>query len=461
MNPEAPSVSEGSPLEAAPLAISPPQVSSKLRRLLFFPLKLLLGMIFCQGLLGSILVVGWTYRLAQRSAVKYWWSRSRRPEQGKTFCEFLSETASTSALHDWPNWFLQQKAEGRGSSDEPPISSHASRITHHPHRITHHVTRLPRLLLHSLWLNFWLGLRAILNTWVLTIPACLFWWFGWYDGWNNSFNKGYEQAPVGPIISISGIILFIAAMFALPLAQARQAVTGHWRSFYDVRLIWKIVRIRWLACAGLASLYCAFALPLNVLKTGPIFWASGKPMLEHLSDTQVLKSLDSYFFWCALVMLPAFVILRLVAMRIYASGILRLLQIGQIQASALADNEREVLERLTLLEAQPPPERHRFVRLLAWAGTRLGRTISGAALFFIWLGFVAQIYIAEFFNTHGGRGWLNQPLVQLPWFHYVPAHLKNPAGEVAGALLFLLVVTLVASVRRAFQANRGRQAPDL
>ncbi|MBM3833048.1 MAG: hypothetical protein FJ403_07205 [Verrucomicrobia bacterium] len=26
-----------------------------------------------------------------------------------------------------------------------------------------------------------------------------------------------------------------------------------------------------------------------------------------------------------------------------------------------------------------------------------------------------------------GRGWLNQPLVQLPWFNYIPGHLKSEA----------------------------------
>ena len=35
-------------------------------------------------------------------------------------------------------------------------------------------------------------------------------------------------------------------------------------------------------------------------------------------------------------------------------------------------------------------------------------------------------------------GWLNHPLVQLPWFHYLPPALKNSAGEVFfTGLLFL------------------------
>jgi hypothetical protein len=307
---------------------------------------------------------------------------------------------------------------------------------------------------HSLWLNARIGLQAIANTAVLTLPACLFWWFGWYDGWNNSFNKGYEQAGVGPLISLFGIALFIAAMFYVPLAQARQAATGDWRAFYQFRLIWSIARLRCLSCVGLALLYTLLAFPLNVLKTAPIFWAQKNPVLAGLSDAEVLKHLNGYFFWCALLMLPAYVMLRLLAARIYASGILTLVQTGRVTASTLAESERGALERLDLLQLRPQPARHFFVRFVAWAGTRAGRIVSAVALVLIWFSFVAQIYIAEFLNYHQARGWLNQPLVQLPWFHYVPARLKNAAGEVFFFIFLLLLWLLVASIVRAFRAAR-------
>jgi hypothetical protein len=42
----------------------------------------------------------------------------------------------------------------------------------------------------------------------------------------------------------------------------------------------------------------------------------------------------------------------------------------------------------------------------------------------VWFTFVAQIFISEFINYHPVIGWLNQPLVQLPWFHYVPGGLS-------------------------------------
>jgi hypothetical protein len=312
--------------EPRPITAEPSRAAALLYRTLAFPLKFLWGMIFCQSLLGSIFVVGWTYRFAQRSAFKFWWSRRLCPDGDTTFKQFLSRSERTKQHRNWPNWFLQQNFRRRSApvADDSVGESTVSQIWNR-------ALRLPRALFHSLWLNFWIGLRGIANTWVLTLPACLFWWFGWYDGWNNSFNKGYEQAPVGPLISIFGILLFIAAMFYVPMAQARQAVTGEWRSFFQFRVIWRLVRFRWISSIILALLYSLLAAPLNVLKTVPMFQPQTNASLIDLRDAEVLNHLNNYFFWCSILMLPAYVVLRVVAGRIYASGILGLVQTSAIQ----------------------------------------------------------------------------------------------------------------------------------
>jgi len=168
-----------------------------------------------------------------------------------------------------------------------------------------------------------------------------------------------------------------------------------------------------------------------------------------------------YFFRCGLVLLPAYVALRVLAGRIYASGILSLVQTGKVQPSTLTERERAVLERLDLLTVRPQPERHYLVRFLAWTGTRLGRTVGRVALAVIWFGFVAQIYISEFLNYHGALGWLNQPLVQMPWFHYLPVRMKNPFNEVFAGLAIALLALLIRRAFRAFQAKRkGTAAGD-
>jgi hypothetical protein len=400
---------------------------------LIFPLKLCWAMLFCQSLAGSIFVVGWTYRLAQRSAFKTWNARARSLKSGTGGSAGAGGGLIGEHAH-WPNWFVRQNFRQGLWGEAARGGSYAAKVL--------------RLLFHSLWTNFWIGLRGIANTWVLTLPACLLWWFGWYDGWNNSFNKGYEQAPVGPLISLLGVGWFIAVMFYLPLAQARQAVTGEWRCFYQWKLIRKLVREQWLYCVLLAVLYSLLSVPLAALKTSPMFWMHNRPELGNLSREQVVAMLNGYFFWSAIVVVPAFVMLRVAAARIYASGIIALVRSGKIGESELAPTEREALSRLGLLGLGAEPPRHRLVRFITWTGTRVGRVVGGIVLALVWFSFVAQIYISEFLNYHGGRGWMNQPLVQLPWFHYVPSSIRNPLGAVSSALLVLLAACLVRSVAR-------------
>jgi hypothetical protein len=420
------------------------QAPSLLQRVLVFPVKFFWGMVFCQGLAGSILVVGWTYRLAQRSAFKFWCSRAEPPRTGPTFFQFLAGQETTSPQAHWPNWFARQNL--RHQLRLNPELGASSRLL-----------KLLSALVHSLWLNFWIGLRGIATTWVVTLPAAILWWFGWYDGWNNSFNKGYEQAIVGPLLSILGIAWFITAMFYVPVAQARQAVTGDWRCFFQFRLIRKLARDRWVYCVLLAGLYTLLSLPLSVMKTSPMFWMHNSTALATLTTTQVLALLKGYYFWCALVVLPGFVLVHLVAARIYASGLLSLLQAGELAATELAPAEREVLDRLGLLAVRPRAERHVFVRFIAWSGTGIGRAVGKVALVLIWFGFVAQIYITQFLNYHSGLGWMNQALVQLPWFRYLPTSVRNPLTDVFWALLiFFVAQTFSVLYRRLLVGRRAK-----
>lgn len=422
---------------------------SLLRRAVIFPVKLLSGLFFCQSLAGSLFVVGWTYRLAQRTALKSWFSLSPRFKKGSTFADFAGANPGTETHVHWPNWIVQQNlGQAAGSRQEQGALWFAASAIGG--------------LVNSVWMNLWIGLRALVNTWALTLPAGVFWWFGWYDGWNNSFNKGYEQAAAGPLISILGIVWFIVVMFYVPLAQARQAVTGEWRSFYQFRLIWQLVRARWVFCVLLALLYSALSVPLGILKTSPMFWMHNSAALSAMTGAQVLAALKVYFFWCGLLVLPSFVVVHLVAARVYASGLLSLVQSGKVPFSQLAQNERETLERLGLLMVAPEPERHAVVRAVTWTSTRLGRVVGACLLVSIWFSFVAQIYITQFLNYHSGLGWLNQPLVQLPWFRYLPTTVRNPMADVATVVLIVLTALLFRSIGRALRlgkSNAGVRVP--
>ena len=71
-----------------------------------------------------------------------------------------------------------------------------------------------------------------------------------------------------------------------------------------------------------------------------------------------------------------------------------------------------------------------LLHALRWTGSRSWRLIAGVAVVGLWLAMTWQVLLAEFFNYHRfGRGWWNQPLLQLPWFDYTPWRLYRAAGE--------------------------------
>jgi len=397
------------------------------RRFLFAPAKLLLGMALTQSIVGAMIVIGWAQSFMQRTAMANWWKRRLPQEHGTSFSNFIGGDEATRGHLHWPNWLLRQnfihdatrEGDGRG-------------------------WRIFTGLSESLRRNFWFGLQGILNTSVLVLPAGVLMWFGWDYGWNQSFYKGYEQFYVGVSVSVAGVITFIAAMFYVPLAQARQATTGQWRTFFDFRLVWIIARQQWVPCLGLAFLYLLLGFIVNALKTAPNFLVGhGFEVADQAAGADPKGFLEKYFYWSALVGLPAFVLVRWVAARIYAAGVLRALHEFALQPADLAPAEQAALGRLGLLSAPPLLPESRLKKLIKWFSTRLGRALGGIVMFLIWVGFVTQVYFAEFLMYHeAGRAWLNHPLVQLPWFQYLPSSLKNSGDELLGAAGLVLLCAL-------------------
>jgi len=370
--------------------------------------KFILGVAFTQSFILSFLVVGWTYRAAQRAVQTQWWKMSTINKDA-CFCEFAQLSSFHRGLGGWPNWILENNREWM-RVHKLPLGK---------------FRRYFKAFSYSLWLNLKIGVQAIFNTLVFTIPAGALMLFSWYAGWHNSFNKGYEQAPVGPLTGVAGIICFIAAMHYVPMAQIRQASTGNWRSFYQFRILWQLIRKRWHACLGLAILYTALAVPFTIAKTAPTFF-SKNPALVALPPVKALAFAKAYYFYTAFILFASYLLLRIVAAKIYASSVVACIQSGALPEDALAENEWETLHRLDLITVRPEPARHFLVRTITWCGTKLGRATVGVALFFVWFFFIGQAYISEFMiKTEYGRGWLNQPYVQLPWFNYIPSELAK------------------------------------
>lgn len=377
---------------------------ARFRRAGGIAIRFIVGVIFCQRAVSSIAVAGWTYRLMQRSAVRYWYRNCSGGPTYDSFDHFATSHAATKTLATTPRFVVREPC------DECP--ERYGRLRRTIWRFTS-----------SLVANLKIGALGFANTCVLIVPAEALWFFGWFAGWHISFNKVYEQHAVGLAISWLGIAWFITAMLYVPLAQARQAVTGDWKRFYDFRLIRRLGARHRLACLMLAALYAVGSLPLLVLTFAPYSLGGMSAAMETLSNAALVARLNQYFFFTTFIAFPIYVGVRLLATRIYARAVARAVRDGVVQLDSLAPFERDILGRIGVTPTTVPVVSESLIRQVPRKTWRAGLVTATIVL---WFAVVAQVYVSEFFVYRGARGWLNQPLVQLPWFRYVPAHLENP-----------------------------------
>lgn len=329
------------------------------------------GVILCQAAPGALLVVGWTYRVAQRSVLARW-----------------QKLAGAAADNGWPRWFT---GEGGGTAQR---------------------------LAGSLFANLRAGLRAAIAVWIVTLPGTGLLYLGWSNGWNTSFNRIYEDIALGPLTMLAGAALLIGALVYMPLALVHQAVAEDWRGFYQLGLVTRLIRQRPWANLALAVLYGALSVPLLVLTVAPMFLANIDPRLEELTADETVRFLNLYYLGAGLLVFPLFLLPRLAAARIYSGAVASALRRGRVGLEQLPAAARELLGGL-------PVERPRATRPapIRWAGAAASATAAAAVAVMTvmaWSGFVSQIVVAQFFHYRGALGWLNHPMVQLPWLRYIP-----------------------------------------
>ncbi len=365
-------------------------------RLLMFVWKYAVGVLLCLTPVTAILAVGWTQRLMRRSVLKRWHRLSGFGADGSGFTDFAMGDSLTAEHVAWPNWLL-------GMPDVP------WRIDAGPGRITVLVRRAAG----SLWANLVQGLQASVNTALLVLPAGALWLLSWWGGWQNSFHKGYEQAWVGPLVGVLGIALFIVVMTYVPLAQARQAAAGHWRAFWDVQLIRRLARQRRRAGLWLALAYAFLALPVTGIKVAPLVIGADTDAMP----TEAVKALaDQFYLLVTAALFPLYILVRLAAARVYARALFDGVRSGAVHLDELSPYEREALGRLRAASTEPRPSGHAVGRLAA----KLPRAAIVALTLAAWFAVAALLYVTQFLN-YAWFGWLNHPLILLPWVRYVPA----------------------------------------
>ncbi|MBL9127684.1 MAG: hypothetical protein JNL97_08555 [Verrucomicrobiales bacterium] len=408
---------------------------------------------------GAVVVAGWLQRFLRRAVYRQWWLRCRG-RVGR-YDEFVAEEPLLGEFRHAPNWVLAQEFRTRWAAG--PREGRGRRRW--------------RLLRESLTANVASGLQVLANVWALTLPGCVLWAAGWWGGWQNSFHKGYEHFGVGPAVSVLGIVVFVAALLYVPMATARQAATGNWRAFWHGRTIWTLLKSSWLPGACVAVLFAASNVLVMGLKSWPQFLPQARmaalarrgmdPTEAHraglesvdwsaLTDLQATSLLNRHFLASAGVVFLVLIVLKRAVAWLYAGAVLRAVRRGALGEEALGDTEWRVLHSLGALEVRDRPMRGVLIRLVAWAGTKMGRVVCGFVTIAAGFVFVAAIYVSEFLSYHPMVGWLNQPLIQLPWFRYVPATLENPAGQLlAGSALVLGAVCVAAHRARRRSGARS------
>lgn len=406
-------------MEAPPVLVEPPAearpslVVRFLRgvvRLAGVIVKMLIGAGLCFHYASSLLVVGWTFRLMQRRILYGWWKRSPVRE-GLSFAEFASRRESAPVTNSLPNWVIAERPglilnRPDRHGDEPSLARK--------------LVRLPRAVLGALGANLKTGIAALACTYVLTGPGCFLWLAAWYDGWNNSFNKGYEQAIVGPLTGILGNLLFIIAMVYVPMAWAHLAATRDARAFFQFGFVWRLIRQRLAGATFYAAWFALIMLPVSILQVAPSFLVNMDGGLDHLSAADVWPIAATFNLFAGAYVFLAFVAVHLLAGRLYRSAVLRLLERDPAQADTLHPALYHALTDLRLIPEGPPPRKHPLVAVVLGTGRRGRNAVLWVAMFALWFGVVAQIFVREFLNYHPILGWMNQALIHLPSIFFMP-----------------------------------------
>jgi len=364
------------------------------------------GAVFCTQLALSFLVLGWLGRWVRGRVLRglYLASPRRDVVPLADACADLGERVPGR-----PHWFLRD-----GSSEKPTAR-----------------TFLGRLLwpVWSVGVNLQMGLKLFVGTWLVLGWACLLLFFGWEYGWEISFGKVYERSFVGASTTFLALTLCAVLLPYALLAQVHMAVTGELKSVLDHRLIRRMIRVSLVPLIALAVLLLGFGTIFEGLKS-----VGRLAMGNHLGSEPTaaeIRALDgllrTYFFWSCVGLMAALLVVKGVAARIYRGALVQLLRRGEVRPDELPLALRRWVVGLRLDAPATPVAPSRL-----WSAARfVGRGGLRVALFLALFLFLFRGHVGVFLTYDPGpaSSFLNQPLVQAPWFGFTPGNLEELARE--------------------------------
>ncbi len=404
------------PPTTLPAPTAPPQTPTvplpSAPRALAWACRLLLAALLAMSYAGGVVVVGFLYRWMQARVLYAWWRRS--PARGRlSFADFCAEQGSDAPTL-CPRLLLGEPC----TAEETCRQITAPTADGEPPSALRQLLRRSAQLLRSLWLNARIGMLGLFATFLLSGWGGLLMAFSWEYGWNASFDKAREVGHIGPLTACLGMALFVAAMVYVPLAQVHQAVTGDFRAFFDFRFVWRLIRARLGSYVFFAVLFLDFAVAVEIFKTLPAGFVEHLPPFRDAGDDELLWLLRGYYLGCSLFLVLSLLATRLMVLHVYAGAVIEILRRSPTARAELHARLAGWLKRLELSTPVSRPTRR------GWH-----RQPTQAALFVVllavWMGFVAKVYVGEFFNYHPVVGFVNHPLVQVPCCNYVPGNVQS------------------------------------
>src|ERR1019366_354931 len=314
--------------------------------------RFVVGVFLCCNLfpisfITSIAVFGWLQRRMQAVILRGWWRESPRRLEG-TFQEFC-DGLGVGAPVERPRWFWRERIVATLYQKKHGGFFRA-------------VLRFVTLPVHSLFLDFKLGLTGLFATYMVTGWGCMIMLFSWYFGWLNSFHKGYEDAFLGILSGLFGSFLLMLAILYVPMAPAHQAAAGEIAAFFQFRVVTRLILARLTAYTlllmSLAFVSLVFEIPRVVTINENL--AANDP---DISVEEALRLTEQYWLICTVFFFFSLLILRTLTAVIYRSAMLKAIRSGSVQIDDLPVRLNLWFQKLEILpQAQIP--RPRFSALL-------------------------------------------------------------------------------------------------
>lgn len=351
------------------------------------------GFLFCWLPLLAPLISGWLGRHMRFAAVRTWAASSDKESKLIFF-----NNPSHAIYKYWPHWTtLGSEAQG----EFIPAANDT---------LIHKAFKWLKKIIYSLRSDYSSGLLIAFNVWLLTLPLSLLFFLGWQSGWEVSFTKSYEEGSYVPLLFIFSISFLCFIMLYLPIAQARQAVHGNWKSFFDfktIAIIARHVRFRLFVLSILTLVSSVFLMILTkIIPT----------LFEQIYDLDIHdrphfnEVVSSHFFFTVLFFYILLIIIKSMNAKVYALGVMKALASGSLALSSLGEFERSILIENKLFESFQKKYKHHPYRWL----NRLADYTLLFATFGIWVSFILVIIIGQFMNMNS-QDWFYHPLLHLPY----------------------------------------------